>query len=76
MAKKKMNHRQALGAVLRARREDAGMTMQEFAAKCNLSQAQISRIETGNQGFRLDTLLQIGRVLGANVSVLLVEAGL
>jgi transcriptional regulator with XRE-family HTH domain len=76
MAKKKVNHRQALGAVLRARRVDAGMTMQDFAAKCGLSQAQISRIETGHQGFRLETLMQICRVLGMNVSVALLEAGL
>lgn len=76
MAKKKLNHRQALGAVLRARREDAGMTMQEFAAKCGLSQAQISRIETGNQGFRLETLMQICSVLGVSVSWVITEAGL
>lgn len=75
MAKKKST-RETLGAVLRGCREDAGMTMVDMAAKCGMSQAQISRIETGNQGFRLSTLQQIARVLGVKVSDLLCEAGL
>jgi DNA-binding XRE family transcriptional regulator len=68
--------RDMLGREIRARRADAGLTMVDMATKCGLSQAQISRIETGHQGFRLETLQQIARVLGVKVSDLLRGAGL
>ena len=45
-------------------RERLGLTTTELARKVGLSQAQISRLENGNQGFRSHTLMRIADALG------------
>lgn len=45
-------------------RERLGLTTTELARKIGLSQAQISRLENGNQGFRNHTLIRIAEALG------------
>jgi DNA-binding Xre family transcriptional regulator len=47
------------------------MTTTELAKKVGISQAQISRLENGLQGFRSDTLLEIGLALGVSPAELL-----
>ena len=44
-------------------RRELGMTMKELADRVGLSQAQVSRLETGKQGFRSLTLLRIAEAL-------------
>ena len=39
------------------------MTTTELAKKVGISQAQISRLENGQQGFRSGTLVKIAKVL-------------
>lgn len=73
---KKVNTRESVGSVIRAMRQDAGIDTCEMAKRCRLSQAQISRLETGNQGWRLDTLQVVCRALSAKVSDVLTAAGM
>jgi len=54
----------AIGRKVSALREKLGMTTTELAKKVNISQAQISRLENGKQGFRANTLLRIAKALG------------
>jgi transcriptional regulator with XRE-family HTH domain len=39
------------------------MTTTDLAAKVGISQAQISRLENGQQGFRSETLVKIAKAL-------------
>ncbi len=52
-----------IGATVRAIRTELGMTTTDLAKKVDISQAQISRLENGQQGFRSGTLVKIARVL-------------
>ena len=55
-------------------RQEQGFTQTELAARCGLSQAQISYFEVGQRQPTLDQLLQIARVLGSSVQRLLTGA--
>lgn len=54
----------AIGRKVEALREKLGMTTTELAKKVKISQAQISRLESGKQGFRANTLIRIAEALG------------
>ena len=45
-------------------REQQGLTTTELAKRVGISQAQISRLENGKQGFRSATLVRIAQALG------------
>ncbi len=48
---------QQLGAVIRRRRKQAGLTQQDLGSRIQLRQATISKLEAGEPGTRLQTLL-------------------
>ncbi len=52
-----------IGATVRTIRTELGMTTTALAKKVGISQAQISRLENGQQGFRSGTLVMIAKVL-------------
>ena len=52
-----------IGAIVRGRRAELNMTTTALAEKVDISQAQISRLENGQQGFRSDTLSRIAKAL-------------
>jgi len=52
-----------IGANVRSIRTDLGMTTTELGRKVGVSQAQISRLENGQQGFRSATLVKIAKAL-------------
>ncbi len=52
-----------IGATLRALRQAAGHSTTSLAAAVGLSQAQISRLENGLQGFRSDTVFKLAKAL-------------
>jgi transcriptional regulator with XRE-family HTH domain len=52
-----------IGATVRAIRTELGMTTIKLAAKVGISQAQVSRLENGQQGFRSRTLVKIAKAL-------------
>lgn len=53
-----------IGLKMMRLRETLGLTTTELARKVGLSQAQISRLENGSQGFRSHTLMRIAEALG------------
>ena len=58
-----MNNK-AIGARVKKLRTEMGFTTTTLAEKVGISQAQISRLENGRQGFRSTTLSKIAAVLG------------
>ena len=52
-----------IGATVSAIRGELGMTMVALAKKVGVSQPQISRLESGQQGFRSGTLVKIAKAL-------------
>jgi len=53
----------AIGEKIRELRSKMGLTTITLAKKVRLSQAQVSRLENGLQGFRSETLLRFAKVL-------------
>lgn len=52
-----------IGQTVRQMRTAKKMTTTQFAKKVGVSQAQVSRLELGEQGFRSGTLVRIAKVL-------------
>ena len=52
-----------IGKTVRARRTELGLTTTKLANMVKISQAQISRLENGQQGFRSGTLVKIAKAL-------------
>jgi transcriptional regulator with XRE-family HTH domain len=52
-----------IGLTVKTLRGALGMTTTELAKKVGISQAQISRLENGQQGFRSGTLVKIAKTL-------------
>jgi transcriptional regulator with XRE-family HTH domain len=63
-----------LAASLSLARQEQGFSQTELAARCGLSQAQISYLEVGLRQPTLDQLLRIARALGTSVQKLLTGA--
>ena len=59
----KKSFRETIGRKVGALREARNLTATELAKKAGVSQAQISRLENGLQGFRSDMLLEIALAL-------------
>lgn len=59
----------AIGLSLSRAREGRGMTTTEMAKKIGISQAQVSRLENGKQGFRSYLLPRFAEALGKSVAV-------
>ena len=66
----------ALGRALRALRLQSGLSQGGMARKMRITQSQLCRLESGQQGTRLAVLLRASRVLGLRPSDLVREAGL
>ena len=56
-------------------REQQGLTTTELAKRVGISQAQISRLENGKQGFRSSTLAKIAHALGVKPVFFFLEEG-
>jgi len=52
-----------IGKIVKARRAEIGLNMTDLAKKIGVSQAQISRLEDGQQGFRSDTVGRLAKAL-------------
>ncbi len=53
-----------IGTLVSGLREEQGLTTTVLAERVGISQAQISRLENGRQGFRSGTLVKIAHALG------------
>ena len=62
-----------LGAVIRFHRKARGWKQRDFSLACKLSQPMVSRVETGHQVVRLDTLRKLAEGLGVSAGSLLEE---
>jgi HTH-type transcriptional regulator / antitoxin HipB len=58
-----------LGAALRRRRKQAGLSQEALADKVKLRQATISRLESGDTGTKLGTLLNVVAALDLEIIV-------
>jgi HTH-type transcriptional regulator/antitoxin HipB len=53
-----------LGNVIRQKRKNDGLTLEEAAAVCGVSYAFLSALENGKETVRLNKVLQVARCLG------------
>ena len=53
-----------IGARIQTLRKEMGLTTTELGERVGISQAQVSRLETGKQRFRSQTMLKIAKALG------------
>ena len=60
-----------IGLRLRAKREQAGYTREQFGELCSLSPRFIANIELGDSTFSLDSLMTVCRVLACSSDDLL-----
>jgi transcriptional regulator with XRE-family HTH domain len=67
------NVERRIGAALRRHRTKAGLTIAELAVGAGISQAMLSRIETGAAAATLETLMRLSKTLGVAVSTLFRE---
>ncbi|GEM_PF-2662146 len=63
----------AIGKRVRMVRKARGHTSWSLAAALGLSQAHVSRIETGNQGLRCIMILRLARVLNVSPLIFFME---
>lgn len=59
----------ALGEIIKAMRNEAGLTQEELAEKIGTKKSYISRIENGNSAIQLNTLFRICNGLGKQMSL-------
>jgi transcriptional regulator with XRE-family HTH domain len=60
-----------IGQVLRAVREQAGLTQQEVALKARMDRAYLSEVENGKRSLSVDRLLRLCDVLGVRGSTII-----
>jgi transcriptional regulator with XRE-family HTH domain len=53
-----------LGRIIKQKRKDDGLTLEEAAAVCGVSYAFLSALENGKETVRLNKVLQVARCLG------------
>jgi len=57
-----------LGTIIKQKRKDDGLTLEEAAAVCGVSYAFLSAMENGKETVRLDKVLQVARCLGIELA--------
>ncbi|MTJ05980.1 MAG: helix-turn-helix transcriptional regulator [Sediminimonas qiaohouensis] len=62
-----------VGAVVRRKRQQLGLTLSDMSAGCGLSSAMLSRIENGQNAASLEVLERISGALGVRLSFLMSE---
>lgn len=66
---KTSGNQKEIGRLVRETRSKLGLTMTKFAKRVGVSQAQISRLEDGQQGFRTKTMQRIAEALDMPVVI-------
>ena len=61
---------------LRAKRQQAGLTMTELATRAGLELSKLSRLERGILKLKVDDLIALAEVLGCDVNELIAAANL
>ena len=65
-----------IGSLLKREREKAGISQNEVSKKSGLTQATVSRIESGDSGFRIGTLETYMEALGKKLNLISKDAEL
>ena len=65
---------EAVAAVIRQRRERAGLSLNQLAERTRLSRQMLSFVESGRRIPTIDTAARICRALGVRLSRLVLEA--
>jgi HTH-type transcriptional regulator/antitoxin HipB len=60
----KITNSEDLGKIIKLKRKDDGLTLEEAAAVCGVSYAFLSALENGKETVRLNKVLQVARCLG------------
>jgi transcriptional regulator with XRE-family HTH domain len=63
-----------IAALLRARREEMGLSMNELASRAGLDQVAVSRIEKGERSPRVHTILKLAAALQIRASAIFAES--
>ncbi len=56
-----------IGRIIKQKRKDDGLTLEEAAAVCNVSYAFLSALENGKETVRLNKVLQVAKCLGVEL---------
>jgi transcriptional regulator with XRE-family HTH domain len=67
---------EALGALLRAERTAAGLSLRELSERTNVSNAYLSQVERGRHEPSLRVLTAVASTLGVSLEALLTRAGI
>jgi len=65
-----MDLKQQIGAAIRAKRTELGMSQEDLGLRIGLDQGYVSRIEQGKRNLTLDTLEEICKVMGVKAAEL------
>ena len=65
-----MQTRLGIGSLLKQEREKAGISQNKLSKKSGLTQATVSRIESGDSGFRIGTLESYMNALGKKLNLI------
>jgi len=65
-----MNHRDRFSANLRRARQDAGISQEELAKRCEIHRTEVSLLERGGREPRLGTMVKLATALGTTPEVL------
>lgn len=64
----KITSAEDIGRIIKQKRKDDGLTLEEAAAVCGVSYPFLSALENGKETVRLDKLLQVLQGLGVDLS--------
>jgi transcriptional regulator with XRE-family HTH domain len=64
---------QSIGQLLRARREELGLSRREVAKRAGTTHSVVARVEAGSHRMAFDALLRVTRVLGGELIIRLVD---
>jgi HTH-type transcriptional regulator/antitoxin HipB len=56
-----------IGRIIRQKRKDDGLTLEDAAAVCGVSNAFLSALENGKETVRLNKVLQVATCLGIDL---------
>jgi transcriptional regulator with XRE-family HTH domain len=65
-----MNHRDRFSANLRRARQDAGISQEELAERCEIHRTEVSLLERGGREPRLGTMVKLATALGTTPEAL------
>jgi transcriptional regulator with XRE-family HTH domain len=65
-----MNHRDRFSANLRRARQDAGISQEELAERCEIHRTEVSLLERGGREPRLGTMVKLAVALGTTPEAL------